>query len=70
MMQEDFWSKWRGSNPRPHGPKPRALSAELHLDIELRENARCGQICGQGNSTTIMANFQEGIKGELPGNVG
>lgn len=27
------WSEWWGSNPRPRGPKPRALSTELHPDI-------------------------------------
>ena len=26
------WSEWRGSNPRPDGPKPPALSAALHPD--------------------------------------
>lgn len=33
MLYIELWSEWRGSNPRPHGPKPRALSAELHPDI-------------------------------------
>ena len=28
-----IWSEWRDSNPRHRGPKPRALSAELHPDI-------------------------------------
>lgn len=28
------WSEWQDSNLRPHGPKPRALPAALHPDIE------------------------------------
>lgn len=27
------WSEWWGSNPRPHGPKPCALSTALHPDV-------------------------------------
>lgn len=27
------WSEWRGSNPRPHAPKARALPTELHPDM-------------------------------------
>ena len=27
-----YWSEWRDSNSRPHGPKPRALPAALHPD--------------------------------------
>ena len=27
------WSEWWDSNPRPHGPKPRALSTALHPDV-------------------------------------
>ena len=39
-------------------PKPGALPTGPHPDMKLRENARCGQICGQGNSTTFSKNFQ------------
>ena len=53
-----FWSEWRDSNSRHPGPKPGALPTGPHPDIELREKARCGQICGQGNSTTFLANIQ------------
>ena len=28
-----FWSEWRGSNPRPDGPKPSALSTAPHPDF-------------------------------------
>ena len=28
-----LWSRWRDSNPRPHGPEPRALPTALHLEI-------------------------------------
>ena len=54
----DFWSEWRDSNSRHPGPKPGALPTGPHPDIKLKENARCGQICGQGNSTTFLTNFQ------------
>ena len=54
----DFWSEWRDSNSRHPGPKPGALPTGPHPDIELKKNARCGQICGQGNSTTVLPNFQ------------
>ena len=61
-----FWSGLRDSNPRSLGPKPSAIP-----NFAKPSNlCSCGQICGQGNSTTIMGNFQEGIKGELPGKVG
>ena len=53
-----FWSEWRDSNSRHPGPKPGALPTGPHPDIKLRENARCGQICGQGNSSTLLTNFQ------------
>ena len=53
-----IWSEWRDSNSRHPGPKPGALPTGPHPDIKLRENARCGQICGQGNSTTGLPNFQ------------
>ena len=39
-------------------PKPGALPTGPHPDIKLMENARCGQICGQGNSTTVLPDFQ------------
>ena len=39
-------------------PKPGALPTGPHPDIKLREKARCGQICGQGNFTTVLHNFQ------------
>ena len=53
-----FWSEWRDSNSRHPGPKPGALPTGPHPDIELKENARYGQICGQGNCTTFLGNFQ------------
>ena len=28
-----IWSEWRGSNPRPDGPKPPALPTALHPDM-------------------------------------
>ena len=31
-----FWSEWRGSNPRPDGPKPPALSTAPHPDKYVR----------------------------------
>ena len=52
------WSEWRDSNSRHPGPKPGALPTGPHPDIKLRDIARCGQICGQGNSTTVLPNFQ------------
>ena len=52
------WSEWRDSNSRHPGPKPGALPTGPHPDIELNEIARCGQICGQGNFTTFLGNFQ------------
>ena len=39
-------------------PKPGALPTGPHPDIKLKEKARCGQICGQENSTTVLTNFQ------------
>ena len=54
-----YWSEWRDSNSRHPGPKPGALPTGPHPDIKLRESARCGQICGQGNSTTLFMNFQQ-----------
>lgn len=66
----DFWSEWRDSNSRHPGPKPGALPTGPHPDIELREKARCGQICGQGNSTTFSGNFQEQLLGKLGRNGG
>ena len=57
-LSEDFWSEWRDSNSRHPGPKPGALPTGPHPDIKLLKNARCGQICGQGNSTTFSKNFQ------------
>ncbi len=30
-----FWSEWRESNPRPHGPEPCALPTALHPDTAL-----------------------------------
>ena len=53
-----IWSEWRDSNSRHPGPKPGALPTGPHPDIKLREKARCGQICGQGNCTTVLPNFQ------------
>ena len=53
-----FWSEWRDSNSRHPGPKPGALPTGPHPDIKLKENARCGQICGQENCATFSLNFQ------------
>ena len=53
-----IWSEWRDSNSRHPGPKPGALPTGPHPDIKLKGNARCGQICGQRNSTTVLPNFQ------------
>ena len=39
-------------------PKPGALPTGPHPDIELKKNARCGQICGQGNTITFLTNIQ------------
>ena len=66
------WSEWRDSNSRHPGPKPGALPTGPHPDIELRENARCGQICGQGNSTTVLPNFQRkqsGVFAKIKGSI-
>ena len=63
MLFRLLWSEWRDSNSRHPGPKPGALPTGPHPDIELRENARCGQICGQGNSTTVLPNFQRELSG-------
>ena len=52
------WSEWRDSNSRHPGPKPGALPTGPHPDINLIEIARCGQICGQENSTTVLRGFQ------------
>ena len=41
-----------------YSPKPGALPTGPHPDIKLKKNARCGQICGQGNCTTVLPNFQ------------
>ena len=60
-----IWSEWRDSNSRHPGPKPGALPTGPHPDIELREIARCGQICGQGNSTTVLPNFQRKQSGVI-----
>ena len=38
-------------------PKPGALPTGPHPDIELKKNARCGQICGQEKWTSNLANF-------------
>ena len=53
-----FWSEWRDSNSRHPGPKPGALPTGPHPDMKLKKNSRRGQICGQGNSTTVLPNFQ------------
>ena len=66
----DFWSEWRDSNSRHPGPKPGALPTGPHPDIKLRENARCGQIWGQRDSTTFSGNFQERRLGEIGGKRG
>ena len=58
MLFRLLWSEWRDSNSRHPGPKPGALPTGPHPDIKLKENARCGQICGQRNSTTVLPNFQ------------
>ena len=53
-------------------PKPGALPTGPHPDMKLRENARCGQICGQGNSTTFLPNFQRkqlGVIAKLKGSM-
>ena len=60
-----FWSEWRDSNSRHPGPKPGALPTGPHPDIKLREKARCGQICGQRNSTTFLPNFQRRLYGVI-----
>ena len=52
------WSEWRDSNSRHPGPKPGALPTGPHPDMQLKNNSRSGQICGQGNSTTVLPNFQ------------
>ena len=59
------WSEWGDSNSRRLEPKSSALPTGPHPDIELERNARCGQICGQGNSTTFSGNFQERLLGEI-----
>ena len=33
-----YWSRRQGSNLRPHGPKPRALPTEPHLDFKYQKN--------------------------------
>ena len=58
MLFRLLWSEWRDSNSRHPGPKPGALPTGPHPDMKLKENARCGQICGQENSTTVLPNFQ------------
>ena len=52
------WSEWGDSNSRHLEPKSSALPTGPHPDIKLKKKARCGQICGQGNSTTFFANIQ------------
>ena len=42
-----IWSEWRGSNPRPDGPKPPALPTALHPVMKLKFFCDCGQSCGQ-----------------------
>ena len=42
-----IWSEWRGSNPRPDGPKPPALPTALHPAMKLKFCCDCGQSCGQ-----------------------
>ena len=39
-------------------PKPGALPTGPHPDMKLKKKSRSGQICGQGNSTTFLANLQ------------
>ena len=48
----------QSNRSRVPAPKPGALPTGPHPDIKLREKARCGQICGQGNSTTFLTYFQ------------
>ena len=64
-VKPQIWSEWRDSNSRHPGPKPGALPTGPHPDIELREIARCGQICGQRNSTTFLTNFQRRLYGVI-----
>ena len=33
IIRAPLWSEWRGSNPRPDGPKPPALPTALHPDM-------------------------------------
>ena len=66
------WSEWRDSNSRHPGPKPGALPTGPHPDIELKKKARCGQICGQGNSTTVLRGFQRkqsGVIAKIKGSI-
>ena len=46
LISESFWSEWRGSNPRPDGPKPPALPTALHPAMKLKFCCDCGQSCG------------------------
>ena len=39
-----FWSEWRGSNPRPDGPKPPALSTAPHPDKYVRFYYFCVEV--------------------------
>ena len=60
-----FWSGLRDSNPRSLGPKPSAIPNFAKPGYEIRMMCRCGQICGQGNSTTVLPNFQRKESGVI-----
>ena len=57
-----IWSEWRGSNPRPDGPKPPALPTALHPDMKLKFVCDCGHSCGQSCFCAAFGNRRKSSK--------